>query len=166
MNWASLDWPSLTHMAPWHWGILGAALLILEVLTPGIFFVWLALAALVLGLLELLLPLSVPLQLVLYAALCLLCVWLGRRLLARLPRSAEAELLGRGAGRLVGRSVVLSEAIRNGEGRARIGDGNWAVRGPDAPAGSSVVIVATDGPTLTVALVAEKPDPPFLTPGS
>ncbi|ULH17095.1 NfeD family protein (plasmid) [Deinococcus sp. KNUC1210] len=156
-----MDWPSLSYLAPWHWWILGAALLILEVLTPGIFFVWLALAALVLGLIEVLLPLSVPLQLVLYAVLCVGSVWLGRRFLARLPRSAEADTLGQGAARLVGKRVVLTEAIQGGEGRARIGDGTWAVRGPDAPAGSRVVIVAAQGAVLTVQQLTEGSEPSY-----
>ncbi|WP_425145009.1 NfeD family protein [Deinococcus sp.] len=144
-----MDWPSFSHLAPWHWWLLGAALLIIEVLTPGIFFVWLALAALVMGLLALL-PLGVPLQVLLYAVFSVASVLLGRRFVARLPRSAEADALGRGAARLVGRRVVLSEAVRDGRGRARVGDGYWVVRGPDAPAGSTVRIVAADGTALTV----------------
>ena len=157
MNWASLDLPSLSHLAPWHWWILGAALLTLEVLTPGVFFVWLALAACALGLLTLLLPLGVAAQLLLFAALCLGSVLLGRRLLARLPRSKEADTLGRGAERLLGREVVLlGGGIQGGRGRARIGDGSWTVRGPDAAAGERMVVVAVDGAALTVARAEEE----------
>jgi membrane protein implicated in regulation of membrane protease activity len=43
-------------------------------------------------------------------------------------------------------------AIENGAGRVRVGDGVWNARGPDAPAGASVVIVAADGTCLTVEL--------------
>jgi inner membrane protein len=145
-----MDWPSFMHLAPWHWWVLGAALLILEVFAPGIFFVWLGLAALAVGVLLLALPLPVALQLLLFAALSVLSIFLGRRLLARLPHSAEADSINQGASRLIGRQVVLTEAIVNGQGRARIGDGFWTVRGPDAPAGRTVQIVAADGATLTV----------------
>ena len=147
-----IDWPSLSRIAPWHWWVLGALLLILEVVAPGVFFVWLALAALVLGLLTLLLPLGVGVQLVLYATLCVASIFLGRRLLARLPHSAEADTLNQGGQRLIGRSVVLTEAIVNGQGRARVGDGTWSVHGPDVPAGTPVVIVSAEGTTLGVAL--------------
>jgi inner membrane protein len=145
-----MELPSFTHLAPWHWWVLGAALLILEVFAPGVFFVWLGLAALVVGLLLTVLPLPVAVQLLLFAALSVLSIFLGRRLLARLPRSAEADSINQGASRLIGRTVVLTEPIVNGQGRARIGDGYWTVRGPDAPAGSTVQIMAAEGTTLMV----------------
>ena len=150
-----MDWPTLTHLSPWHWWVLGAALLIAEVLLPGVFFVWLGLAAVVLGLLLALLPLSVPVQLVVFAALSVLSIFLGRRLLARLPRSAESDSLNLGASRLIGRTVVLTEPILNGQGRARVGDGVWPVHGPDTPAGSTVQIVSAEGTTLTVSRVGD-----------
>ena len=152
-----MDWPSLTQLAPWHWWALGAALLIVEVLLPGVFFVWLGLAAVVMGLLALLLPLSVPVQLIVFAALSVVSIFLGRRLLARLPRSAESDSLNLGASRLIGRTVVLTEPIVNGQGRARVGDGVWPVHGPDTPAGSTVLIVAAEGTTLVVSHAAELP---------
>ena len=124
-----IDWPSLSRIAPWHWWVLGALLLILEVVAPGVFFVWLALAALGVA-----------------------SIVLGRRLLARLPHSAEADTLNQGGQRLIGRNVVLTEAIVNGQGRARVGDGTWSVRGPDVPAGTPMVIVSAEGTTLGVAL--------------
>jgi membrane protein implicated in regulation of membrane protease activity len=52
--------------------------------------------------------------------------------------------------RLIGRTVTVESAIENGQGRVRVGDGVWNARGPDAPAGASVVIVAADGTCLTV----------------
>lgn len=149
-----MDWPSLTHLAPWHWWVLGAALLIVEVMLPGVFFVWLGLAAMMMGVLALLLPISVPVQLILFAVLSVVSIFLGRRLLARLPRSPESDHLNLGASRLIGRTVVLTEPIVNGQGRARVGDGVWPVHGPDAPAGSTVQIVAAEGTTLVVSLGA------------
>jgi membrane protein implicated in regulation of membrane protease activity len=54
------------------------------------------------------------------------------------------------ATRLIGRIVTVESAIENGAGRVRVGDGVWNARGPDMPAGASVVIVAADGTCLTV----------------
>jgi len=125
-----VDWPSLTHLAPWHWWALGAVLLTVEVLLPGVFFVWLGLAALLVGFLVLLLPLGVPVQLIAFALLSVVSIFLGRRVLGRLPRSAESDRLNLGASRLIGRTVVLTDAIVNGQGRARVGDGVWTVSGP------------------------------------
>jgi len=59
-------------------------------------------------------------------------------------------LLNRRAEQLIGRVVVLDQAIANGVGRARIDDAFWVVAGPDLPAGSRVRVVAVDGMTLKV----------------
>ena len=50
--------------------------------------------------------------------------------------------------------VTVETAIENNKGRVRVGDGVWNARGPDAPAGASVRIVAADGTVLTVELAA------------
>ncbi|MBZ9712739.1 NfeD family protein [Deinococcus multiflagellatus] len=147
MDW----WPTLSRVAPWHWWVLGALLLMLEVAAPGVFFVWLALAAFALGLLVFVLPLPVAVQLLLFAVLSVAAVVLGRRYMARLlPDSPEAERLNQGSHRLVGQTVVVTRAIENGVGRVRVGDGEWRVTGPDTPEGARVLIVAADGATLHV----------------
>jgi membrane protein implicated in regulation of membrane protease activity len=51
---------------------------------------------------------------------------------------------------LIGRTVVLTEAIANGRGRARVNDTIWRVEGVDLPAGSNVVITGCDGTVLQV----------------
>ena len=45
---------------------------------------------------------------------------------------------------------MLSEAIVQGSGKARVGDGFWKVRGPDLPAGSPVRVTAVEGTVLIV----------------
>ncbi|GGN36125.1 MULTISPECIES: NfeD family protein [Deinococcus] len=148
-----MDWlPTLERVQSWHWWVLGALLLILEVAAPGIFFVWLALAAFALGLLVFVLPiLPVAVQLLLFAALSVAAVTLGRRYVTRLlPDSPEAGRVNRGAHRLVGQTVTVVTPIVNGIGRVRVGDSEWRATGPDTPQGARVVIVAADGPTLHV----------------
>lgn len=147
-----MDWlPTLERVQPWHWWVLGALLLILEVAAPGVFFVWLALAAFALGLIVFVLPVPVALQLLLFAVLSVASVLLGRRYLSRLlPDSPEANGLNQGSGRLVGQTVTVTQAIENGVGRVRVADGEWRATGPDTPAGARVLIVAADGATLHV----------------
>ena len=62
----------------------------------------------------------------------------------------QMERVDRRAAQLIGRVVVLDQAIANGVGRARIDDAFWVVAGPDLPAGSRVRVVAVDGMTLKV----------------
>ena len=45
---------------------------------------------------------------------------------------------------------MVVTAIENGEGRVKVGDGVWAARGPDAPAGARMVVVGAEGTCLTV----------------
>lgn len=146
------DWlPTWQHVQPWHWWVLGAILLMLEVTAPGVFFVWLALSAFGVGLLTFLLPmLDVAGQLLLFAGLSVAAVWAGRRYLSRLDLDGEPNTLNTGAHRLVGRTVTVVAPLQNGLGRVRVGDSDWRATGPDAPVGASVKIVAVDGPTLHV----------------
>ena len=62
------------------------------------------------------------------------------------------DKLNERASRLIGQIVTVETAIENGKGRVNVGDGVWNARGPDAPAGASVVIVAADGTCLSVEL--------------
>ncbi len=147
-----MDWlPSLDRILPGHWWVLGAVLLMLELAAPGIFFVWLALAAFTLGLIVFVLPLAVPFQLFLFAVLCIVAVFVGKRYVGRLMLGGQdGERLNTGASRLVGRTVVVTAAIRNGSGRVRVGDSEWRATGPDTPEGAQVLIVGAEGTTLTV----------------
>jgi membrane protein implicated in regulation of membrane protease activity len=54
------------------------------------------------------------------------------------------------ASQLVGRVVLLEEAIEHGRGKARVGDTLWTVEGPDAPVGAQVRITAAHGTVLKV----------------
>ncbi|WP_412029861.1 NfeD family protein [Deinococcus yunweiensis] len=147
-----MDWlPTLERVQPWHWWVLGATLLILEVVAPGVFFVWLALAAFALGLVVFVLPIPVTVQLLLFAVFSVASVIVGRRYVGRLALGgAEGDEMNLGASRLVGRTVKVTTAITNGTGRVRVGDSDWRATGPDTPVGADVLIVAADGPTLIV----------------
>jgi membrane protein implicated in regulation of membrane protease activity len=61
--------------------------------------------------------------------------------------------LNRPAVQLVGRVVVVAEAIEGGRGKVRVGDTLWPVEGPDAPAGAEVRVIAANGTVLVVERV-------------
>ena len=132
---AGLDW----H---WWWVGAGAVLGILEILLPGIFLIWIAIAAWVTAIIVALAPMALAWQLVIFVVLAFATVFAGRQYYARNPvESADPNLNARAA-RLIGQVVTVDSAIENGKGRVRVGDGVWNARGPDAPAGASVRIVA------------------------
>ena len=72
------DWLSMLQ-DHWAWLVFAALLAIAEVLIPGVFLIWIAIAAAITGLAALALPIGIPLQLLIFAALCVVSVWAGRR---------------------------------------------------------------------------------------
>jgi membrane protein implicated in regulation of membrane protease activity len=46
--------------------------------------------------------------------------------------------------------LTLTGAIREGEGRAKLGGRRWSLRGPDVPAGAKVRVTGVDGTVLIV----------------
>jgi Membrane protein implicated in regulation of membrane protease activity len=91
-------------------------------------------------------------QAVLFALLAFaFCVGYARWLRPRLERRAPGdERLNRRGEQMIGQRYVLVEPIVNGRGKARVGDGQWLVSGPDLPLGSTVEVVAVEGTTLQV----------------
>ena len=139
------------------WWILALLLIGAEVLLPGYFMLWIGLGAAAVGVLTLLLPgLSMLAQAIAFVVLaCLSCVAYWYLLRPRLQREdLSSPRLNRRGEQNIGQRYVLTEAIVNGRGKARVGDGLWLVSGPDLPAGSTVEVVAVDGNTLLVKPVA------------
>jgi membrane protein implicated in regulation of membrane protease activity len=141
----------LPDLAPQWWWLIAAALLaILEIFLPGIFLVWIAMAAAATGLVLLVIPLSFAMQAILFVVLAFAAVFAGRLYYARFPGESADPQLNERASRLIGQTVTVETAFENNKGRVRVGDGVWNANGPDAPAGASVRIVSADGTLLTV----------------
>ncbi|WP_340264499.1 NfeD family protein [Sphingobium mellinum] len=147
-----MDWLRLLD-DHWGWLVFAALLGIGEVMMPGIFLIWVALAAAVTGLVALLLPISVPVQLLVFAFLCLVSVWGGRRWYSANPVASQDPLLNDRTARLIGEVVTVVEPIDNGRGRVKVGDSVWSCHGPDAPAGTRVRVVGAEASVLKVELV-------------
>lgn len=143
----------LGELGQWTWWIVAVVLGILELLVPGIFFIWLAAAAAVVGALALVLPIPLTGQIALFAVLSVLAVWASRRWLSRNPIISDHPLLNQRAQSYVGHSFTLDQAIVNGRGKLRIGDGLWLAAGPDLPAGTSVRVVGQSDGVLQVEAV-------------
>ncbi len=139
----------------WNWMILGTVLLALEILTPGVYLLWLGIAAVLTGLLSFALWEASfwvwQVQILVFLALSIVSVLVGRRLF---PTTGTADtdqpLLNQRERQLVGRTAVLQEPIAEGRGRVRLGDTLWKVNGPDLPAGARVRVVSTENGELTV----------------
>ncbi len=135
----------------WLWLIGGVVLLIAELIAPGFFLIFIGGAAVVTGLAALLLPLSLPLQLAIFAVLAFLAARIGgrRAYSMRYDHSPDPYLNDR-ARRLLGRVVVATQPIDSNGGRVRVGDGEWSARGGPAAIGDRVRIVDFEGNCLKV----------------
>ena len=136
----------------WFWLSIGLALGVLEMLLPGFFLIWLAGAAIVTGLVVWVLPIPFAAQIALFALLSIAAVFWARKYMKDNPIETTDPLLNQRGGRYVGEVVTLVTAIQDGRGRAKIGDGEWPVRGPDAAAGAKVRVVSAEGGMLVVEL--------------
>ena len=138
----------------WHWWSLGALLLIVELLAPGMFFIWMGESAFVVGAVLWLFPsLSFEYQVLLFSVLSVLSIAVFRRFLRTNPIQTDRPLLNQRAAQYVGRVFTLAEPIVNGRGKIRVDDSTWRVEGDDCPAGARVRVTDAEGVVLRVAPV-------------
>jgi membrane protein implicated in regulation of membrane protease activity len=129
------------------WVAAGLALLTLEMLLPGVFMMWLGLAACGAGLLTLAFEFGFSGQVVSFGMLAAIALTIGLRTRrpARIMRTERAGLIGRSATALV---------FRGRDGRVRLGDTDWPARVPPdiAPPdpGARLRVAQVDGTILIV----------------
>ncbi len=135
----------------WLWLIGGVILLAAEIIAPGFFLMFIGAAAVATGLLSLVLPIGIALQLALFAVLTFAIVRVGgRRAYASRYDHSSDPLLNDRAGRLIGSVVVVVQPVDSNGGRVRVGDSEWSARGKPAAAGERVRVVDVEGNCLKV----------------
>jgi len=135
----------------WIWLSIGAVLFVVEILVPGIFFVWFALAAAVTGGVLFVWSMTVSWQIAVFCVLSVITLAIGRATWGSYKNPAsDKPLLNLRGQQLVGRTLVLAEAISGGRGRVKAGDGMWLVTGPDLPADALVRVTGVEGTMLVV----------------
>ena len=144
----------IDNLGPWSWIIFGLVLMGLELVAPGAFLLWLGLAAMLTGILDWMFGLSWQAAALVFAALSVLAVLVGRAVTRdRSEETASRPALNRRGQSLVGHVFTLDGPITGGSGRLRVDDSSWRVIGPDMPAGASVRVVRVEGATLVVEAV-------------
>ena len=134
----------------WLWTIGGVLLLIAEIIAPGVFLVWIGIAAIVTGIFALLFGIGVAGQLGLFALYAVLAVMAGRRFYAVKGIEHSGPGLNNPSARLIGRRVVVVQQVDEDSGRVRVGDSEWSARGGPAEPGQKVRITAVEGNCLIV----------------
>ncbi len=136
--------------AHWFWLGLGLLLAIGEMTIPGVFLIWMAGAALVTGFTAWFMPIGVPFQVLLFAVLSLVSVFVGRRYLKDNPVEPADPMMNHRGARSVGEVVVVTQVIADGSGKVKLGDSEWLAKGPDAEPGTKMRVTGADGSVLLV----------------
>ncbi len=142
----------MEQLGYWHWWILAAILIILEVFAPGAFFLWLGIAAAAVGGLVFLAPATGwEYQILLFSVLSIVSILIWRRFFHQAPEDTDQPALNRRGYQYVGRIFTLKEPIHDGIGKIRVDDSTWKVQGDDCPVGTRVEVTGVDGTILEVS---------------
>ncbi|UVO53320.1 NfeD family protein [Sphingomonas sp. SUN039] len=134
----------------WLWMIAGALLGIAEMLLPGVFLIWIGAAAVLTGVLALLLPIGAIPQFLIFAVASVAAIYAGRKYLTHNPIVSADPLLNDKSARLVGSIVTAVEPVDALSGRVKVGDGVWSARGAEAAVGDRLRVTGCDGAVLVV----------------
>jgi inner membrane protein len=141
----------LEQLTYWHWFILAAILIILEMFAPGAFLLWIGIAASVVGAVLYFVPgMSWEFQFILFslAAVGSILAWRGYR--SKHPVTTDEPTLNRRGAQYVGRVFTLDTPIVDGIGKIRVDDSTWKIEGADCPAGTKVKVVGIENTVLKV----------------
>lgn len=134
----------------WIWLAVGLVLVTAEIAVPGVFLIWLGIAAMLTAGLAFAVPVGVEIQVLSFVVLSLVSAFAGRNWLRDNPIIGADPMMNRRGRRLVGEVVRVTEAIEDGTGRVHQGDSEWIARGPDAEVGAKMRITGNDGAILLV----------------
>ena len=141
----------LEELEFWHWWIFATVLIIAEVFVPGAIFMWMGVAAGVVGMGLLLIPAtSWEIQFLVFAVLSFGSVLAWRHYARRRPVESDHPNLNLRGQQYVGRRFTLAEPIVDGSGVLNVDDTRWKIRGEDLPAGARVTVTGVEGTVLKV----------------
>ncbi|MET3791604.1 NfeD family protein [Aquamicrobium terrae] len=146
----------VSELGPWNWMVLGLILLGLELFAPGVYLLWIGIAALIVGTASLLLWdtgfWGWQVQVLLFLILSLACAYFGKRFVTSRQGDTDQPLLNRRSAQMIGRTATLAEPIRDGRGRVQLGDTLWRISGPDLPAGTRVRVTGASDTDLELTV--------------
>ena len=140
----------------WWWFSAGAILMVLELITPGIFFMWIGFGAFISGVIAAIFPSAPPALLgFVFAVLSVISVYAGKKIMLKKSGDEDTGLNNRMA-QYVGQIYRVCDPIVDGRGKISIGDTQWlASAKTNIAADTSVKVVGVRGTTLEVEPVHE-----------
>jgi membrane protein implicated in regulation of membrane protease activity len=138
----------------WYWWILALILLVVELVAPGFFFLWMSAAGFVTGCLLLLFPQTPEnFQIFEFSVLSILAIAVWRLYVKKHPIESDRPLLNKRGAQYIGRVFNLYAPIENGMGKIKVDDTIWKVHGPDCPIDAKVRVISVSGTVFEVEKV-------------
>ncbi|MEY3786460.1 MAG: hypothetical protein RLZ75_665 [Pseudomonadota bacterium] len=138
----------------WYWWVLAVVCLVIEILVPAFFFLWMSVAGLITGIIAWLIPsTSTDVQILIFSVLTITTITAWRIFGKKYVIETDQPLLNRRGSQYVGRVFNLHEAIENGEGKIKVDDTIWKVHGEDCDIHSKVKVIASRGTVFDVEKV-------------
>ena len=135
----------------WHWWIAAILFLVLETFAPGAIFLWMGVAAGIVGpILLIFADLGWEYQFLIFALFTVVTAVGWRAYLRRHPTESDRPTLNRRGEQYVGRTFTLEDAIVNGQGKITVDDSTWKIEGDDLPAGTKIQVTGVEGTVLKV----------------
>ncbi len=137
----------------WGWFIAAGILILLEILAPGVFFLFFAFAAFIVAGISWAFNIGWQYEVLLFSAIGIASMYLGRRYFKKEREKYADHPINDPMAEYLGKEAVLQYAIVNGVGKIKINGLLWGVKGDDAKVGTVVKLVAKQGDKFIVELV-------------
>lgn len=139
-----IDW--VHNNISWQeWFIIGMVCIALEIFVPGLFFLWIGLAAIFVSLSSYFLDISPETALLMFS-ICAICwSYLGYVLIKKKSKPNVNETLNKRSEQLVGYEFVLANDIIDGKGRETIQGVSWIIISDNYKHGTRVRVTSIDG---------------------
>ncbi len=134
----------------WNWIIAAFGLAMLEMVVPGVHFLWFGVAALVVGMLTAAFDFAWQIQLISFGVIAVLTVVAVNKWARGDKAGADAPELNQRGRQYIGRTLTVEKALIDGRGKVRVEDTLWIAQGPDMPVGASVKVTGVNGIVLLV----------------
>jgi membrane protein implicated in regulation of membrane protease activity len=138
----------------WYWWVLALVFLVVEILAPGFFFLWMAASGFVTGIMVWLIPsVSMNVQIVVFSILSIIAIAVWKFFLKKHAAETDQPLLNKRGAQYIGRVFNLYQAIENGQGKIKVDDSIWKVQGQDCDIKTRVKVTAIRGTVFEVEKV-------------
>ncbi|WP_333874393.1 NfeD family protein [Methylobacter sp.] len=138
----------------WNWWVLALILLVVELLAPGFFFLWMAASGFITGCLLFLIPaIGMELQVAIFSVLSVVLITAWKLYSKKHPITTDHPLLNKRGAQYIGRIFSLYKPIENGEGKIKVDDSIWKVHGEDCDINTRVKVIAVRGTVFDVEKV-------------